>query len=178
MARNLFEALIERHEAGKISHTESDVDHITDSSRQPGTNLHNVCFVSTEDTDGTPGFIAVKAVRVRIVLAGVEVVTHHALGVFEGEFAFGLHKYAEFAAVFDGLNHRRIEELLDLPNARIVVNTVTVVVACVSSGEIERTFLRIIEAVSDGKVDQVGAAFELGSVRIVKTRRPDCREPK
>ena len=137
-----------------------------------------MCFVSTEDTDGTPGFIAVKAVRVRIVLAGVEVVTHHALGVFEGEFAFGLHKYAEFAAVFDGLNHRRIEELLDLPNARIVVNTVTVVVACVSSGEIERTFLRIIEAVSDGKVDQVGAAFELGSVRIVKTQTALIAGPK
>ena len=97
-------------------------------------------------------------------------VSHHALSVFNAEFAFRLHKDCKFSAVINRLNHRRIKELLNLPDARVIVNTVALVIAGVSGCKIKGTFGRIIETVLFSELNQCRACELILSFGIIEAQ--------
>ena len=96
------------------------------------------------------------------------VVAQNSLHVCERDFLFRSGKDGEAAALSNVLLQRRSQHLLNLPDARIVVGDVSVVVADVRLGKVEcAVLLGIVEAVFLCPADERFGGHEVRTLRIV-----------
>ena len=102
------------------------------------------------------------------MFGAVIVVAKHRLHVFNGELLFGL-EVDRIRAAFVGLLFKaRVEELLDLPDARVVVDAVAGVVTGVGLGEVEfAVLLRIVEAVLFSPAHERLGGHEVAALGVV-----------
>ena len=101
------------------------------------------------------------------MLGHVVVIAHQGLEIVDRDGLFGREIDLEIAAIVDGLLDGRIEVLLHDPDARVVVDAVTLVVAGVGGGEVEGTFLGVPEAVLLRPAHDRGRAHHVLAFRIV-----------
>ena len=119
--------------------------------------MHDVRFIGAEYTDRAVFFIAAQALGVRVMaleFTGFIVIAQNALHVFKRHLLFRLGVDREGTAFLHRLLQARRQDLLNLPNARVVVDAVTGIVAGVGLGEIKcAVFLRIVETVVRSPLD-------------------------
>ena len=128
-------------------------------------------LIGAEDTHRAVGFVAAKPLGVRIMrlqLSGLKVIAHDGLQVSNGDLLVGRSPYREASAGLHRLLETRRQQFLNLPDARIVVVAVTIIIAAVRLGKIEFSiFLRIVETVLYSEFNERFGSQKVRALRIV-----------
>ena len=164
-------ARIHREIDREISHAHRQIGHFADRARQPWAHLHHMRLIGAEDTHRAVGFVAAKPLGVRIMrlqLSGLKVIAHDGLQVSNGDLLVGRGPYREASAGLHRLLETRRQQFLNLPDARIVVVAVTIIIAAVSLGKIEFSiFLRVVETVLYSEFNERFGSQKVRALRIV-----------
>ena len=104
----------------------------------------------------------------RLQLSGLKVIAHDGLQVSNGDLLVGRSPYREASAGLHRLLETRRQQFLNLPDARIVVVAVTIIIAAVRLGKIEFSiFLRVVETVLYSEFNESFGSQKVRALRIV-----------
>ena len=154
-----LDPLVEREEDAECCHSLTHIVDLTDLLGEAGATLQDMGLSGAEDRDRAPRLLGV-AVEVGVVLRVVVVRAEALLDVTEGELLVRLEEDGEVVLrhvlLLGGSVH-----LLQVPDARVAVGGVELLIPCIGLVEVE---VALIEVVLLGEVDQILGGEVIGLI--------------